>query len=584
MTAYVPVPAFKLGVPVPAFASSTTVATPATPVPAGPGVTTPGTAVKDDPKPAVEPNCVDCVNFILSRDTPTTYRRGPGAAMCGFKDKPIGNSVLPTKNLGDREAYRTVGAKLAKGCKGFGVAKSGDHKRAFPVAFPMDVATPTTTEMTQCKTCTSCSNFIPPTIVQSEFNWTHGMCAAKGVLVPPQNTTYMARDCESRTFGPTRSSVFGINLFLEYEEDYLSPDLVGDFIAANKYEPTSHASDKPVTDDDKARGIAAWKYIADKARPEHQTGIYLPVYGKDHLTPQQLAKVPQTGDDEHPELYHDHNNAVYKVAVLWTALDETPALWGQAGVGKTELYRHLAWMMQLPFERISITASTELDDLAGKTHYEEGRGTYFEYGRLPAAWQTPVVICLDEPNVGQPDVWQFIRPLTDNSKQLVLDMNQGETVKRHPDCFMGMAMNPAWDPRNVGAATIGDADGSRLMHISMELPPAEIEMQIIRERCKLDGFDIEKRQMRAVMSIADEVRRLSQDGELPITWGIRPQIKVARALKYFDFIAAYRMSAADFLDPEQAQALLDVVRSHRPDGGEAAPKARSKKADDSLSW
>jgi MoxR-like ATPase len=251
-----------------------------------------------------------------------------------------------------------------------------------------------------------------------------------------------------------------------------------------------------------------------------------------------------------------------QAAIAWTELDETPALWGEAGTGKTELYRHLAYLMHLPFERISITGSTELDDLAGKMHYSPEKGTYFSYGRLPRAWTKPCVICIDEPNVGQPDVWQFLRPLTDNSKQLVLDQNNGEAIKRHQDCYMGMAMNPAWDPKNVGTAQIGDADARRLWHIFLELPPEVLEREIIANRVALDGWEIDKERLDTIMAIAGELRGLIKDGTLPITWGLAQQIKVARASRWFDMVVSYRRAIGDYLEPDALEVLLDVVRAN----------------------
>lgn len=228
----------------------------------------------------------------------------------------------------------------------------------------------------------------------------------------------------------------------------------------------------------------------------------------------------------------------------------------------TEFFRYMSWLMCLPFERVSITSSSEIDELAGKTAYQEGRGTYFEYGRIPQSWSKPCVIVIDEPNVGPPDVWQFIRPLTDNSKQLVLDMNAGERIDRNENCYMGMAFNPAWDARNIGAEQISDADGSRLMHIFVDYPSEKLEKQIIRERCSVDGYEIEEATLNSIMRIAKQLRALSEDGTLGVTWGLRPQIKVARATRWFDMPQAYRLAAADLLEPEQAELILDTVRNN----------------------
>jgi MoxR-like ATPase len=217
--------------------------------------------------------------------------------------------------------------------------------------------------------------------------------------------------------------------------------------------------------------------------------------------------------------------------------------------------------MQVPFRRISITSSTELDDIAGQMRYSPEKGTYFQYGRLPDAWNKPGVICLDEPNVANdPAVWHFIRPLTDNSKQLIMDMNEAESLDRHPDCYLGLAMNPAWDVRNVGAMEIADADANRLFHTFIDMPPEALEREIISARVALDGWELSHAQLDMIMGIARDIRGLGD--ELPITWAIRPQIKVARALKWFSPIVAYKRAVGDYLSPDALEILLDQVRAH----------------------
>jgi MoxR-like ATPase len=414
-----------------------------------------------------------------------------------------------------------------------------------------------------CTTCATCKNFVADHAVYDELGWAAGVCSAKGKLIMPTRMTYEARGCDYRYFGTVKTTTMGLNLLPEFEDAFnLNVDPTRAYFKTKDdfTDPVVWETEKPVSDEDKAHGIRAWRLIKD---PEG-TGFeaFLPVYDLEYFDEVERAKVPRTGDDEHPELYIDHNGAVYKCAVLWTELDETPALWGSAGTGKTELYRHLAWMMCLPFERLSITGESEIDELAGSMRYDPERGTYFQYGRLPKAWGKPSVICIDEPNVGPPEVWQFIRPLTDNSKQLVLDMNEGERIERHTDCFMGMAMNPAWDPKNVGAAVISDADARRLMHVYMELPPPVLEREIIKNRILLDGWEMDDARLDAIQAIAVDIRALCDDQTLPITWGVAQQIKVARATRWFDMLTAYRMAGGDFLEPQAQETLIDQVKAH----------------------
>lgn len=504
-------------------------------------------------------SCATCPSLVQAEDTVKVFKKSIGASMCGRY-----GHVLGKPGIKPAQASKLLNL-FAEKCP-----SHGEERPPVPVELKLGVALPDPDTIGQpvrdqelVKTCVSCKNFVRDDVVADEMGWAAGLCAAKGKLILPHRQSYEARDCDVRNFGPPRRSTQGITLLPEFDDAFnLAYDPVREFVKAQKagvVDPTEYDTDKPVTADEDAAGIRAWRKITDR-----DTGnvVHLPIYKREAFREDQQAKIPNTADDERPGDYIDHNKAIYKIAVLWTELDETPALWGQAGVGKTELFRHMAWLMQLPFERISITASTELDDLAGKMHFSKEKGTYFEYGRLPAAWSSACVICLDEPNVGPPDVWQFIRPLTDNSKQLVMDMNGGERIARHTDCYMGMAMNPAWDPKNVGTAQIGDADGSRLMHISMDLPPAALEREILRTRVSHDGWEIDNNRLDTIMAIAAEIRALCDQGTLPISWGVRPQIKVARATRWFDMVTAYRMGSADYLEPEAQDALLDIVRAH----------------------
>lgn len=328
----------------------------------------------------------------------------------------------------------------------------------------------------------------------------------------------------------------------------------------NFVDPSEYPTDRPLTKDDVDRGLRAWRELVDV---ETGNSVFMPIYDV-KLLPEDLRDlVPQTGDDEHPENFIDYDGLVFVLAALWYELDETPTLWGFPGTGKTEILRHMAWLMQLPFHRISITASTELEELVGQFALR-GNETSFVHGRLPRAWRSPGVICLDEPNVGPPEVWQAIRPLTDNSKQFVIDKNAGEVIHRHPDSFLGLAMNPAWDTRNIGADMIADADSSRLAHLLVDYPPEDVEREIMREWANEPEADweISDSMLDQIVTISTVLRDMSQAGTLSISWGVRHNIKVAKAARIFSLQKAYAVAVGNFLDPSERQALYSAVGAH----------------------
>lgn len=519
--------------------------------------------------------CRTCPSFLAGTAQASTLGSDLNGPICGSKMLPL---IMPNQ---PREAQDRVFRHVAKKCSKYGddvklTTLPADVAPPLPVGIDADAAQPTATDsQAYDASCVTCKNYISPTLVQRETGWTGSLCRATGNLMPDNRLNVYAKQCgkfvrrsvylqqvslDTFTFFPQFSKTFGtVDPALVYRES------VEKFV-----DPREWINEREVPEDRRkalwarwhSRGIRAWRRITD---PDgYGDPVWLPVYDVESFPKDEQELIPKTNDDEHPELYADHGQLLYTMAVLWMKLDETPAWWGQGGTGKTEFARHLAWLMCLPFHRINVTAQTDIDDIAGKMLFEDGE-TKFHYGRLPSAWTRPGVILLDEPNTGPPDVWQFLRPLTDNSRMLVLDQNKAERLKRHSDCFFAMAMNPAWDIRNVGAQTIGDADSSRLMHIFFGFPPESLEMEIIQRRVKLDGWEVPKDTMSAVMKVCKDLRQMSEDHILHTTWGIRHQIKVARALRWFSPVRAYRRAIGDALEPEQLAAVLTVIKSHFSD-------------------
>lgn len=320
--------------------------------------------------------------------------------------------------------------------------------------------------------------------------------------------------------------------------------------------PEPEAEPEPEPEPDLPPGATGW---VEFDNDDQTRTVRLPKFDPGFFDEDERAKIPVAGCEGAPDLYVDHANLAYRIAVAWV-LGETPALQGPSGTGKTSVFQYMAYRLGLPFERVSITSSSSVDDLAGYMELH-GRETVFEQGRIPKAWAKPCVMVIDEPNAGPPEVWQFIRPMTDSAKQLVLDSNHGQVVDRHAHSYLGMAMNPAWDHRNTGVASLADADGSRLLHIFVGYPDQAQEREIIIDHCKAAGVKVGGKELDAIMRISSTLRTLSEAGTLQVSWGIRQQVKVAKLLEYVPFAEAYRMAAADSLEPEQQKLIIDEVNS-----------------------
>jgi hypothetical protein len=487
------------------------------------------------------------------------FSKSSGSPMCARFGYPLGRpGATPAQD-------RRTAEHIATGCDSHGLSKPGR-----PIEIKTEVALPDPEAMVELdalnpgrslvRTCGQCVNFITEEAVEEAWGWTAGMCAAKGRLILGSRKVDEAKNCQYRA--PGRNRTTALPSILPAWNDASTSDF--DPIAAFKdgkgpIDPLDYATDREVTEDEAEAGIKAWRKLVD---PEGSgNSVMLPIFDPKTFTPDQEDLIPKTGDQEHPELYVDHNGAVYRIAILWMELDETPAAWGQPGVGKTEVARHLAWLMQVPFYRFSIKESTEVAELEGSKEFDPERGTWFRDGRFTLAWQQICVIVVDEPNLGRSEVWAYLRPCFDNSKQMVIDADGGRHATRNGYCFPMVAMNPAWSPLNIGAAQIGAADASRLMHIEFSLPEESVERSIIQNRIRLDGWEIDRVRLDLVITVSTSIRELCEDGTLSMTWGIRENLKVARALRWFTPLIAYRMAAGDYLEPSQQAILLDQVRA-----------------------
>lgn len=512
-------------------------------------------------------NCVTCPSYLTPDRASKFYETTINVPLCARYGKVLG---VPG---GSDKQNSIVGEKVASSCDSHGKKtpikppELPELRMFIPSSDAMMEDEPEPDDLRSVGSCRNCLFYIQPAEVSREHNVSAAACARRGQLIFPERVTKEAENCDSKLWAGRDSKIRNgynasdLNLFpILMEAAEFDDSAAGRWKRERRegfVDPGDWPTDKPVSEDDRAVGIKSWRKIEDPNGSGHS--VLIPVFDMDFFPEPEQRKIPQTGDKEAPEDYIDARDYVYSAFVEMLLLKETPALWGQPGVGKTELARHMAWLMQAPFDRVSITSSTEVEDLAGKMLLLGGETKFIE-GRLPKRWQRPGVLLLDEPNAGQHDVWQFIRPLTDNSKQLVLDMSEHATViDRHEHCFLLMAMNPTWDYRNTGVNELADADTNRLTHIYMELPDRSVEKQILVNAAKRDGWTPPKALVDKVMDVSDDVRAMCKDGSLPISWGVRNNLKVIRHLQFFNANTAYRRAVVDFLDPDLAQMVLKVV-------------------------
>lgn len=504
-------------------------------------------------------SCADCPGCLSDTQVRTTFSGnfGAGVDLCGTHGHILS---IP----GSEAVNVSIKRKFAKSCPTFGENRATLAVPPARVAVAFDP--PERTE-TKVLNCTSCQHYLPPEVVAQEFGWNASMCGAQGRLLLPHRLRVEPQECGYASYGVPRTSTMGLALSPLYDPPVMiGVSEVATAITEGSFtEPLEYVSDRPVTDADRAEGIRAWRKLVHPRYGEIKKPIWLPIFDPSAYSETELAMIPKTDDDEHPELYNDHQNLVWHAAVAMIGLDKAPVLTGEAGVGKTELFRHIAWLCQMPLLRINVSKNTEPDDLIGGTRFEANETIWYD-GRLVKGYRRPWVIVIDEWNTAQDALLQTFRPMTDNSKQLVRESAQGkdvirQEVTRHDWCLLGFTQNPSWDLKYVGTNQLSNADEERCLWVAVDLPSEEVERSILVNACLANGYELDAKVLDAIMAIAKDIRALTDPRRptLSISWGIRPQIAVAQLTEYQSLMGAYKATVIDRLEPTQGDIIRNFV-------------------------
>lgn len=509
-------------------------------------------------------DCTTCPSFIPAASDATRVRfgRGTGTAMCGR----FGH-ILSLPFMSEEQASNAALAFASK-CDSHGLAAVEKPVSITPRVIKPNL--PATTSVPDVlPSCSSCEHFVEAHVATEAFDIPLPICAAKGIAIFKGNRE--AKGCAVSKEAPYARPAHGLGHVPVSVSDLKDRDvidelsgeftvdvttLLGSVAGSGGVEPTSYPTDKPVAAEDDAAGIRAWR------RVEIGAGkcVYLPIFKTERFSEEHQALIPKTGGAGNPELFVDYSGILPRFAVVSFMLDVPFVMEGEPGVGKTEGARWLAWLMNLPFIRFQINRDTNPEDLVGKPHIESGTD-YFEWGRLPIAWAMSCLLDIDEWNVGEEVLGQMFRSLFDDSKQLVLDANRGETVVRDPYNFPVLTQNPAHDIRNIGTNVQAAADVSRTMTHLIEMPPEALTLHIMKQRVSaLDGEVIDDALLKRIYVIGQDIRQMAQDGTFPLSWGVREYIKVARLAVWFPLEECFKLAVLNACEAEVKDLILRSIR------------------------
>lgn len=521
---------------------------------------------------SVTRSCASCPSYLAPNEVQAVFGQHTGTPMCARTAAVLGRIGSSGREL------KLLHASIASTCSEFGKPKPLTRPTEYEVEVTRPIRVPVSDAALRPKSCTSCQYYLKAQErgTATALGFGVNLCPVQGRLIFIEAAELEAEACMYGSIVTQDPFTGSPELLPRYANardaaervvlhGHASPEISGDV------DPTDFTSSIPVSDADRSEGIRAWREIHDPSG--YGPSVRLPVFDY-HFWPDSVShEIPVTGDPAAPESYNDHAGVVYDFAAAYS-VGKTMSLVGDAGTGKTEAARFIAWLGVMPFTRIIIRRSSTYDELFGQFLLIDGE-TRFKVGRIPAAAARAGVLLVDEPNAGEDEIFQSIRGMTDASREVVLEAasipdpeNPGSLITpppipRHKWNLLMLAMNPAWSPIYTGLNQTNAADVSRLVHFELSFPPDEVERSILqRAVMRSTGEAIPSNKLDTIMRIAGDIRANAMQGSLEIAWGVREQLKVAELVKFFPLEKCYKRALLDFLEPQTREFVLSLIRSH----------------------
>ena len=180
--------------------------------------------------------------------------------------------------------------------------------------------------------------------------------------------------------------------------------------------------------------------------------------------------------------YLDWNNSI---DILNKAYDANlfVLIIGPKGTGKTSLVRDFAKKKNANLESINFSLRTRESHLIGTKTLTDGTVS-FDEGILIKSMREGNMLYLDEINSAEADVLLRLDEALDDRRQIGLKESTGEVVKAKDGWFVIATINPL---THSGTKELPPQLLSRFpVRISMEYPPEDIELQIVKKYISSD--------------------------------------------------------------------------------------------------
>ncbi|MGD8707673.1 MAG: MoxR family ATPase [Nitrosopumilaceae archaeon] len=220
--------------------------------------------------------------------------------------------------------------------------------------------------------------------------------------------------------------------------------------------------------------------------------------------------------------YLDWNNSI---EILNKAFDANlfVIIIGPKGTGKTSLVRDFAKSKGIKLESINFSLRTRESHLVGTKTLTDGNVS-FEEGILIKSMREGTMLYLDEINSAEADVLLRLDEALDDRRQIALKESTGEVVKAKEGWFVVATINPL---THSGTKELPPQLLSRFpVRISMEYPPEDIELEIIKKHV---SGDFESELIQGI-KLANTLRQAAAVEELFYSPSLRETIAFGKLL------------------------------------------------------
>jgi len=233
-------------------------------------------------------------------------------------------------------------------------------------------------------------------------------------------------------------------------------------------------------------------------------------------------------------------------------------LMGETGTGKTSAIRWLAKEKGKGFRRLNLNGATTVDDIKGKILLNKD-GTRWVDGVLVDAVRNGYWILLDEINAALPEVLFSIHSLIDEDSMLVLEENEGEVLRPHPDFRVFAAMNHGYE----GTRALNKAFISRFPIVLNfnYLGWEDVEGKVVNNReveILMERTGINEEQAKRIVEMGNILRKNYLKDEISFPISFRELIACAELSKAFGEEEAFRLAIVNKCAPEERNVVFGV--------------------------